>query len=261
MSKNNKPVIQIENLNFHYGENHVLKNINLCIHDLDYLVIVGPNGGGKTTLLKLILGLLESNSGSIKLFGGDVKTNCSKIGYVPQNTNINMNFPIKVKDVIEMGNLNSHGNTNEFSREEIFNILDIKKLSEERIGNLSGGQRQRVLVARALMGNPSALFLDEPVSGIDVEGQKKIYEILMELNKKLTILTVSHDMNFILRYAKSVAVVRQSLCFHNAPRLTPEMFKIIYDCPFEILNTIMPGEFEEKSHDHNHCECEGENND
>jgi len=222
------------------------------------LAIIGPNGGGKSTLLKLILGLLTPNKGKITIFGDKNRKNINKIGYVPQNSNVNSSFPISVTDVLLMGKLGKTSiKINEDKFLELLKTLDILKFKNKKIGELSGGQRQRVFIARALVSEPEILILDEPLSGIDVDGQRKFYEILTELNKKITIIVVSHDMNFILRYAKSAAVVRETLCYHNAPRLTPEMFKVAFDCPFEIIGSVMSEEFPEQTHNHHICKnCE-----
>ena len=214
-----KIILEIQNLSYSYDKDIVLKNINLKVYEKDFLAIIGPNGGGKSTLLKLILGLLKSDN-NIKLFSKPVSENISKVGYVPQNTNINTNFPIKVLDVVKMGYIS--GNTSLFSSngETFCAMSSLKKVSmdkyaNKKIGSLSGGQRQRVMIARALCANPELLILDEPTASIDVAGQKQIYELLQELNKSVSIIVVSHDISVILSYATKVAHINKQLVFHD----------------------------------------------
>jgi len=217
--KNN--ILEIKNLSFAYLQQEVLQDINLEVVKDDFLAIIGPNGGGKSTLLKLILGLEKVKIGTIKI--------SKNLGYVPQNTNININFPIKVIDVVLMGHKNE---TKVKGIKKYFKIgytkeekdcaraslkqVGMDKFADSKIGSLSGGQRQRVMVARALSAHPKILLLDEPTSSIDVEGQKQIYDLLKKLNKEITIIVVSHDISVILGYASKVAYINKKLVIHNS---------------------------------------------
>ena len=220
-TKNNLSVIEIEDLSFSYDKELVLENINLVVNDKDFLVFIGPNGGGKSTLVKLILGINSIQKGSIKIYGEPIHKSLSQIGYVPQNTNVNINFPIKATEVVMMGHHSHKRAIFGYKKEEITHAMHVLKqvgmeeFAHKKIGSLSGGQRQRVMIARALCSNPQILLLDEPTSSIDADGQKQIYELLRELNKKITVIVVSHDISVVLQYATKVAHINKKLSFHD----------------------------------------------
>ena len=209
-------LINIKNLFFKYQKTEVLENVNLTIKDDDFLAIIGPNGGGKSTLLKLILGLLPLQSGTIEK---NIENN--QVGYVPQNTNLNIDFPITSLEVVLMGHISSKKRLFGYSKDEIscalesLNQVGMKDFANKKIGDLSGGQRQRVFIARALCSNPKIMLLDEPTASIDVQGQQEIYELLRELNKSICIVVVSHDLSILLNYAKNVAHVNRGLVYHS----------------------------------------------
>lgn len=215
------PIIEINNLSFGYTKENTLENINLTVNEKDFLAIIGPNGGGKSTLLKLMLGLHKPNSGEIKILESKPSKNLSKIGYVPQNTNINIDFPIKVVEVVMMGHVGHKRPLIGYKKEETACAMGalaqvgMADFAEKKIGALSGGQRQRVMIARALCAHPKILFLDEPTSNIDAEGQRQIYDLLKALNKSITIIVVSHDISVILEYADKVAYINKKLSFHD----------------------------------------------
>lgn len=214
-------ILEIKNLYFSYKKDTVLEDINLTVKEKDFLAIIGPNGGGKSTLLKLILGIESTKDANIKIFGKDPAKNLSAIGYVPQNTNININFPITVTETVMMGHVGHKKPLIGYKKEEKMCALGVlaqvgmEKFAQNKIGSLSGGQRQRVMIARALCSHPKLLLLDEPTSSIDVEGQRDIYNLLKELNKQITIIVVSHDISVILEYASNVAHINKTLSFHN----------------------------------------------
>ena len=209
-------LINIKNLFFKYQKTEVLENVNLTIKDDDFLAIIGPNGGGKSTLLKLILGLLPLQSGTIEK---NIENN--QVGYVPQNTNLNIDFPITALEVVLMSHISSKKRLFGYSKDEIscaiesLNQVGMKDFANKKIGDLSGGQRQRVFIARALCSNPKIMLLDEPTASIDVKGQQEIYELLRELNKTICIVVVSHDLSILLNYAKNVAHINRSLVYHS----------------------------------------------
>ncbi|MCK9223820.1 MAG: ABC transporter ATP-binding protein [Candidatus Muirbacterium halophilum] len=232
---NREILIEVINLDFAYEKELVLNNINFTIKKGDFHALIGPNGGGKSTLIKIILGLLKPVNGSVKLFDGKIHDNINKVGYIPQNIR-DENFPVTVLDVLKMGfDIKRDYATNLSILEEVINQLKLELLINKQISELSGGQRQRVFIGRALTGKPELLLLDEPTSSIDTEGQTKIYKILKELNKKITIIVVSHDLNVIVKYANSISVVNKTACYHNKPVLTKEIMDVYYQCPFEIL--------------------------
>ena len=225
--------IKIKNLFYSYDKQEVLQNINIDVKKGDFLAIIGPNGGGKSTLVKNILSLLKIQKGKIEIFGDSNNQNISKIGYVPQNTNINTSFPIQVIEVVLMGHIQSSNEQNrsknfwhkyfkigynEFEKSCALGALKqvgMQDLAYKKIGSLSGGQRQRVMIARALCNHPEILILDEPTASIDVAGQKQIYDLLKNLNKSISIIVVSHDISVILSYASKVAHINKTLTYHD----------------------------------------------
>ncbi|MEA1880742.1 MAG: ABC transporter ATP-binding protein [Campylobacterota bacterium] len=213
--------IEIENLSFAYEKELVLENINLNVEEKDFLAIIGPNGGGKSTLLKLILGIEKAKKGTIKVLGKKPKQSLNKIGYVPQNTNVNTNFPIKVIEVVMMGHVEGkrplfgYGKHEKLCAMGALEQVGMADFAEIKIGSLSGGQRQRVMIARALCAHPQILILDEPTSSIDISGQREIYELLKILNAQITIVVVSHDISVILEYASSAAHINKKLSYHD----------------------------------------------
>jgi zinc transport system ATP-binding protein len=210
-------LLSIENLSFAYEKELVLEEVNLTVEPLDFLAIIGPNGGGKSTLLKLILGLQKPQKGTIHMEGEPRNA----LGYVPQNTNVNTDFPIKVIEVVLMGHTSKNPPLFGYGKSEIacamgaLEQVGMEAFAQSKIGSLSGGQRQRVMIARALCAHPQILILDEPTSSIDIEGQKEIYALLKTLNTYITIIVVSHDISIILEYANKVAHINKRLAFHD----------------------------------------------
>ncbi|WP_324173047.1 ABC transporter ATP-binding protein [Sulfurimonas sp.] len=237
-------VIEINNLSFAYDKELVLEDINLSVYDKDFLVLIGPNGGGKSTLMKLILGINNIQNGSI-IFLNKPSNNMTNIGYVPQNTNINVNFPIKVIEVVMMGGDSRKSSIFGYREEEVNHAIAILKqvgmqdYANKKIASLSGGQRQRVMIARALYSNPKILLLDEPTSSIDAQGQKQIYELLNELSKRVAVIVISHDLSVILDYATKVAHVNKKLSYHDLSSLKKE-FKTSNNhiCEVELLQML-----------------------
>ena len=214
-----KPIITFNDISFKYDSKPVLENINFKIYQNDFIGLIGPNGGGKTTLLKLILGLLKPVKGNINIFNSSPQKARSKIGYLPQYNILDDDFPITVEEVIAMG---LFGNLTLFPvikhKKEIKEVLkkvNIEDLSKYQYGTLSGGQKQRCLIARALVSNPEILLLDEPTSSVDSRVEQDIYELLKILNKDITIILVSHDLGFISNYIKRVFCVNKQIVCHN----------------------------------------------
>ena len=235
----NKTVIETQNLNFSYDQQPVIQDVNLKIQAGDFMAMIGPNGGGKTTLLKLMLGLLNPDSGSIRIFGKAPKDASHRIGYVPQDVHINQNFPISSSDVVLMGKLMPGKGWFRHSKEDrkaalrALEQVGMEKYRDQRVGELSGGQKQRVFIACALVTDPDILFLDEATASIDTQGQNEFYALLKELNHKITIVIVSHDLMVISRNVKSVACVNQRLHYHGHAELTGEMIEMMYSCKIE----------------------------
>lgn len=232
--QNNSPILTISNLNFAYEKELILLDINLSVYEKDFLVLIGPNGGGKSTLMKLILGLLPAPSKSIKIFSTTSKKVLSQIGYVPQNTNINLNFPIKAIDVVMMG-----AKEDKTTALAVLEEVGMQEYADSKIGLLSGGQRQRIMIARALYNKPKILLLDEPTSNIDVDGQEQIYQLLKELNKEMTIIVISHDLSVIMKYANKVAHIHKRVTFHSLESLKKEFTtEDKHICEVELLQML-----------------------
>lgn len=220
-------IIEVKKIVFTYNGEEVLKDIDLHIHKGDYLGIVGPNGGGKTTLLKCILGLLKPQSGTIKLFNQDLAAfqEWHRVGYVPQKVTFDHNFPSTVKEVVAMGLYGKKGLLKPLKKEDWQEVehalgqVGMGKYKNRRIGDLSGGQQQRVFIARALVSRPEVIFLDEPTVGIDIETRNQFFILLEMLNKKLalTLVLITHDIDVILHHGVSeVAYINKELLFYGA---------------------------------------------
>ncbi|MBR9980493.1 MAG: ABC transporter ATP-binding protein, partial [Desulfatitalea sp.] len=192
-------VIEARQLSFAYNGQKVLEEVDFDIPAGDFVAVIGPNGGGKTTLLKLMLGLLTPTHGAVRVFGRPPRQVSQRIGYVPQHVETDFRFPISVLDVVLMGRLRPGAKWPWPSRADRCTALEtltrmgVDHLAQRRISDLSGGQRQRVFIARALCAQPEILFLDEPTAGIDPQGQMEMYCLLEQLNATLTIVLVSHD--------------------------------------------------------------------
>jgi len=253
-----KKAVEINALSFAYEREAVLEDISLTVEERDFLAIIGPNGGGKSTLLKLMLGLLKPRSGSIQVYGNPPSKSLSLIGYVPQNTNVNTDFPIKVIEVVLMGHVGGKRPLWGYGKDETacamgaLREVGMEGFADRKIGDLSGGQRQRVMIARALCAHPKILLLDEPTASIDIRGQKEIYQLLKKLNSSMTIIVVSHDISVILEYASKAAHVNRSLTYHDIGDKSTLFHTHDHEAHFcEIEMLQMLGK--------EHCEvCEGE---
>jgi zinc transport system ATP-binding protein len=217
----NNELITLTNVWSGYQKDYILQDINLTINELDFLGIIGPNGGGKTTLIKLILGLLKPWRGEVKIMGREVNKGRQYLGYVPQILEFDRNFPVRVEDVVLMGRLNNYRLFKLYNKQDyniVYNALDqvgILNLSKCNICELSGGQRQRVYIARALASQPRILILDEPTANVDPQNQHSIYELLKQLNQFITIVMISHDLEGISNYVKTLACLNRRLIYHG----------------------------------------------
>ncbi len=229
--------IQIDHLAFNYNNNLVLENISLQVFQNDYVAIIGPNGGGKTTLLKLLLGFLKPTSGSLRILGKTPKEARLSIGYLPQQINFNLDMPISVFDIVLQGRLAKnklfYTKKDKKIANEKLELMNVKHLKNKKIKELSGGQRQRVLLSRALTKEPKILILDEPTASIDPQGQKEIYKLLKEL--PLTKLIVSHDINILLQGVNKVAYINKTLHLHDEID-TNTYIKDGHFCEMELLD-------------------------
>jgi zinc transport system ATP-binding protein len=223
-------IISLKNINFSYNnEPLVLENINLDILAGEFLGIVGPNGGGKTTLLKIIMGLLKPTAGTVQALENKL------IGYVPQFSAFNRDFPISVKNMVLMGRLGNTRVLGDFTKQDknlalqVLQKLAIEYIANKPIGALSGGELQRAMIARALVCEPKILLLDEPTANIDIHAEQNIFDLLKIINQEgVTILIVSHDIGFVSRYIERVACLNKTLVCHSTSALTPEIIQQLY---------------------------------
>ncbi len=223
-------LIELRDVTFYYGKRIVLEDINFIINEGDFWAVIGPNGGGKTTLLKIILGILKPNKGSVikQVRGHD---GCF-IGYLPQ-VNYNNQFPLTVLDAVLMGIISSKHKGFKFSKteieraEETLELVQMADFSNRPFKDLSGGQQQRVLIARALISKPKVLLLDEPTSNIDPQSKFCFYDFLSELNSKITIIMVSHDLSLTLAKVTNIACVNRWMITSKG-EFTKEMYELLY---------------------------------
>jgi zinc transport system ATP-binding protein len=246
--------IRIRNLSFAYEQIQVLCNVHLDIWPADSICIVGPNGGGKTTLIKLILGLLSPDQGTIRIFDLKPEEARLRIGYVPQYANYDPHFPISVRDVVLMGRLGGslRGKYSSTDRELALAALEktgLADLAGRSFASISGGQRQRTLIARALASGGEILILDEPTANIDHESEVRFFDLLQELNQHKTILMVTHEVGFAARFFKRIACVNRQVIIHPTSELTGRLIQDMYGGDLQMIR-----------HDHR-CSEEGHRHD
>ncbi|MBI2601313.1 metal ABC transporter ATP-binding protein [Candidatus Daviesbacteria bacterium] len=220
-------ILQLDKVCFSYTSEEVIKDVSLAIHKGDYVGIIGPNGGGKSTLLKLMLGILKPNNGSVRLFGKDLDDfkDWSIIGYVPQKNYIEMNLPITVKELVSMGRYGKRGlfrfpnKEDEQKTLQALKHVDILEYKDKQVSDLSGGQRQRAFIARALAAEPEIIFLDEPTVGVDIKTQKQFYELLRKLNQELelTLVLVSHELDVVAHESSELGYINRTLEYYGEP--------------------------------------------
>lgn len=259
-------ILSIKNLTVKYEHVLALENINLEVEGKDFLAIIGPNGGGKTTFLKAILGLIKKESGNILIDGKDIEKNRHLIGYVPQFSLVDRKFPISVLEVVMTAILKpglhpffKYSKENrEFALKKL-ELVGIKNLANRQIADLSGGEFQRLLIARALATEPKILFLDEPTSNVDPHSKEQIYEVLYRLNKEITIVMVTHDLLAIAKNVKNIACLNRTLIYHGEPVLTENIVNQMYGCPVDLIAHGVPHRvLGEHNHDeiHNYSDSE-----
>lgn len=234
-------LIEIENVTAAYGLKTVLRNVTVSLYENDFLGIIGPNGGGKTTLLKVILGLLPSVSGSVRFYKEGKEVSSLKIGYLPQMNQIDKKFPISVRDVIASGLVSEKRLFRSFSvnqNERINNVIKqmgLEELFARPIGELSGGQLQRVLLGRSIVSSPQVLILDEPSSYVDKRFESHFNHLLEEINKDSAIILVSHDIGTVLSMVKNIACVNETLHYHSGVNISEDWLGEAYACPIDLV--------------------------
>lgn len=240
-----EPVIEVNDLYVSFDGHLALEEINLTINQGEFLGIIGPNGGGKSTLLRSILGLIHPDRGTISIMGRPVSENHHRVGYVPQHAIFDRYFPVKVDDVVLMGRLGKRKGRwyspedRDIARQALQRV-EMGHLHDRQIGELSGGERQRVMVARALASQPDILLLDEPTASVDPGFQATFYELLADLNQSMTIVLVSHDISAVSRYVNKLACLNRRLFYDNNCEITPEMVEEMYHCPVDLIAHGVP---------------------
>jgi len=228
------PIIDLKNISFSYGGPVILKHINLQIKDGEFIGVVGPNAGGKSTLLKLILGLLKPTQGQIHVTGKRPELVRPEVGYVPQYPRFTRDFPITVKQAVLMGRLGKTRWWGSYTpKDNDIAMQTLKKTemdihAQRQLNTLSGGQLQRVLLSRALASEPRILILDEPTANIDQRVESDIFDLLKQLNKQMTIIVVSHDIAFVSYYVHRVACLNTTLMCHEAAHIDGTLVDELY---------------------------------
>jgi zinc transport system ATP-binding protein len=230
--------IQIHNLNFQYDENPLLQDVSIEIAKGECLAVFGPNGGGKTTLLKLLMGFLKPSSGTILLDGAEPQKSRRKMGYVPQISQLDRQFPITALEVVRMGALSSSlfHSYKPNSDDEALAMLDkvgLKHMAQTPFGSLSGGQSQRVLIARALMGRPDYLFLDEATASVDPSAEEHFHQLIRELKGTITIVMVTHDLPEEMSYIDRFFCVYRTITPYSPAQVCDHFAKGLYHPPLK----------------------------
>ncbi len=235
-----KELLRTENLSAGYGNNIILENINFSVHEKDFIAVIGPNGGGKTTLLKTILGLIPILSGRILFYKDNKAVKQQKIGYLPQYHAVDKRFPLRVFDVIHAGFVTNRLLKLKIAEKEKIAVLQVAEelgisdLLLSPIGKLSGGQLQKVFLGRAIVNQPDLLVLDEPNTYVDSKFEGDLYRLLTKLNSQMAILLVSHDLGTIFSHVKSIACVNRNLIYHRGNELSQEIIDT-YNCPIDVV--------------------------
>lgn len=249
-------IVNLEDVWVYYDNIPVLEAINLSIYQQDFLGIIGPNGGGKTTLLKVILGLVKPNRGKVTVLGGTPETRRKFVGYVPQHTHFDREFPVNVLDVVLTGRIGHVRYFRRYSDEDVkiaydaLRKVEILDLKEKHIGKLSEGQKQRVFIARAMAIQPKLLLLDEPTTSVDKPTETEFYELLNRLKRDVTIVLVTHDISAVSAYVEKIACLNRNLYYHGSKEIIPEELSKTYKCPVQLIAHGVP-HIVLKKHDEN----------
>jgi zinc transport system ATP-binding protein len=232
------PILEVRGLCFRYGAESVLDGIDLDIQARDFLAIIGPNGGGKTTLVKILLGLLRPSSGDVRW---RLAGRRGSLGYVPQFATFDRTFPLRVFEVVLMGRLGRRGLLRRYTDQDheaarsALERLGLRGLERTPIAELSGGQVQRVLIARALASEPEILFLDEPTASVDLESRGGLREVLLELNQRIPIVIITHDLGSLPETVKNVACLNRQLYYHPGGEISEDTLEQVYGCHVDLI--------------------------
>ena len=247
MATKEKSAVSISGLTVKYGRTTALSGVSLEINECEYLGIIGPNGGGKTTLLKSILGLVLPAYGKIEVFGKKPGSTGELIGYVPQVTTLEKNFPVKVGEVVLTGRLNPglrffhrYSLNDKKMAKQIQEDVGIYNIRDRMVSELSGGQFQKMLIARALVSEPKLLLLDEPTANVDAASRDHIFSLLKEFNSNMTIILVTHDLLAVSSHVKSLACLNSSLVYHGGTEINEKIVNTLYGCPVDLIAHGVP---------------------
>jgi zinc transport system ATP-binding protein len=241
-----EPLVRIRDLTFGYGREVVLDHVSLDIQPRDFLAVIGPNGGGKTTLLKAVLGLVRPWSGEVNYnlpSGNDPR---GRLGYVPQFSTFDRDFPLRISDMVLMGRLGHRRLLRPWSREDraaaagAIERLGLQSVARAHVSEVSGGQLQRALIARSLVSEPEILFLDEPTASIDAESRETLRALLEDLNRSIPIVVVTHDVTSLAPMVRRIACINRKLFYHGDPELSLEVMEEVYGCPVELVTHGVP---------------------
>lgn len=240
-----RAILEVNSVNFAYPSQVILDSVSFELFEHDFVAVIGPNGGGKSTLIKILMGLLMPNSGTVSLFGEAPKIGRKKVGYLPQFNVIDLEFPITVEEVVLMSRLRNpfFSRITSQDREDLEKVLDrvgISHLISRSISALSGGEKQRVFLARALLNQPQLLILDEPTTSVDAQAERGIYELLSQLRQDMTILMVSHDLTAVSQLVNRIACLNRKLIIHQGKELAPQDLEEIYGCPVALIAHGVP---------------------
>lgn len=234
-------IVKMEDVWVSYGLVPVLEAVSLTIGPGDFLGLIGPNGGGKTTLLKVMMGLVKPNRGKVIVLGKSPEQSRGEVGYVPQKPLFDPTFPISAWEVVLMGRFARAGLVRRYSSEdkalarEALETVGMAEYRDRQIGQLSGGQQQRVFIARALATHPKLLLLDEPMESIDPATQAEFYELLQGLTARISIVMVSHNISAVSVYVKQIGCLNRQLFYHGTKEISPEVLQQTYKCPIELI--------------------------
>lgn len=243
----NDPAVHIDNLSVYYGQTPAIAGVCLDVSDGEYLGIIGPNGGGKSTLLKAILGLVPATAGTVRVYGRQPGKSRDAVGYVPQFAALDRRFPITVLEVVLTGRLKPglaplfrYTARDRERAHELLKKVGMDGLAERRISGLSGGELQKMLIARALAVDPRLLLLDEPTASVDAASRDQIYALLADLNRDRTIILVTHDLLAVSSQVHSLACLNGQLVYHGEPELTEHIVNSLYGCPVDLIAHGVP---------------------
>jgi zinc transport system ATP-binding protein len=243
----NDSAVHIDNLSVCYGQTPAIAGVCLDVSDGEYLGIIGPNGGGKSTLLKAILGLVPISSGTVEVYGERPENHKTIVGYVPQFTSLDRRFPITLGEVVLTGRLKKglspffkYKQKDYDLSHQLIGQVGLEGLENRQISELSGGEFQRMLIARALAVDPKLLLLDEPTASVDAASRDQIYTLLAELNKRMTIILVTHDLLAVSSHVHMLACLNSHLVYHGEPQLTENIVNSLYGCPVDLIAHGVP---------------------